>query len=91
MLCVAVAVGTATVPVAQASRPVGVTITGQVTEVRGGDTILLGTKSYRVLPDSQAARALGRIHPGSVVDLVLNGEPGDAASRVILINPHEQP
>jgi hypothetical protein len=91
ILMVALTVGALAAPSAEASRVVDTTVTGRVTEVRGGDTIVLDGKIYRVLAGSPAAQTLSHIHAGQVVELVLNGEPGKDATRVTVIHTHEQP
>jgi len=91
ILLFAIGAGTAAVPSAEASRLVGTMVTGKVTDLRGGDTILIGTKAYRVQPDSPAARMLDQVRVGTVVDLSLNGDAGNSATRVTAIRVHDQP
>ena len=91
ILMLGLAAGALLAPAAEASRMVDTTVTGRVTDVRGGDTIVLDGRSYRVLPGSPAARMLSQVHAGQVVELVLNGEPGKDATRVTVIHTHEHP
>ena len=91
VLMLALTAGALAAPAAEASRMVNTTVTGRVTEVRGGDTIVLDGKSYRVLAGSPAAQTLSHVHAGQIIELVLNGEPGKDATRVTVIHLHEQP
>jgi hypothetical protein len=76
---------------AGASRPVDGQLSGKVTDVRGGDTIYVEGKPYKVQPKSAASKMLGSIRVGTRVDVVLSGAPSDPATRVIGIVPHEKP
>jgi hypothetical protein len=90
-LMLAVAVLALAPPAAEASRVVDTAVTGRVTDVRGFDTIVVEGRSYKVQPDSPAAKVIGRIRAGQIVDLVLTGEPGKDTTRVTVINVHGQP
>ena len=90
-LALAVALGSAGVaPAARASHPVEAVVSGKVTDIRS-DTIYVAGKPYKILPNSAAARELGKVHPGAAVNLVLNGPAGDAATRVIGIVAQPSP
>jgi hypothetical protein len=91
VLLLALTAGALAAPAAEASRPIETTVSGRVTDVRGGDTIVVDGRSFRVLPGSPAARTLAQIHAGQVVELVLSGEPGKDATRVTVISTREQP
>lgn len=90
-LMLALAAAALAPPAAQASHVVDTAVTGRVTDLRGGDTIVVEGRSYRVLADSPAAKILGQIRPGQVVDLVLNGDPAKDSTRVLVISVHGQP
>ncbi len=76
---------------AGASRPVDGQLSGKVTDVRGGDTIYVAGKPYKIQPNSAAAKMLGQIRVGATVDVALSGAPNDPAARVIGIMVHEKP
>jgi hypothetical protein len=72
---------------AQATRPVGGVVAGRVTALPGDYQIVLDGHVYRVRPGSPAAGALGKLAPGTSVEALMDGPPGDSNSRIILVNP----
>jgi hypothetical protein len=90
ILMLALAAGTFAPPAVQASLKIDTTVTGRVTDLRGGDTIFLDGHPYKVLPNSLAARNFSSLRMGQVVELVLNGPPGKDTSRVTAISTREQ-
>ena len=90
-LMLALAAATLSPPPVQASHVIETTVSGRVTDVRGGDTIFVEGRGYRVQPYSPAAKLIGQIRPGQVVDLVLNGDAAKESTRVLVINVRGQP
>ena len=78
-------------PPAQASHVVDTTVTGRVSEVRGSDALVVNGRTFRVLPGSPAAKTIGEVRSGMMVELVLNGDPSKDATRVIVINLQNRP
>jgi hypothetical protein len=71
-----------------ANRVIGVTVTGQITAVHGDSEIVVQGKTYRIKPGSPAYNVLKTLTPGQLVDLLLDGPPGNSASAVIAIAKH---
>ena len=63
-------------------------ITGTVTASPSSGTIEVDHRSYRIQPNSAAAKALGSIYVGENVDIIVDGPPGGAV-EVIIITPHQ--
>jgi hypothetical protein len=76
---------------ADANKVVGTTISGQLSAVSGGDTLVVDGHNYRVQPGSPAAKALRTLEPGTRVELVLDGPATSPASRVIVVNVMAKP
>jgi hypothetical protein len=71
---------------ADANRVVGATISGRLSAVTGGDTLVVDGHNYRVKPGSPAASALRTLEPGTRISLVLDGPAESPASRVVVVN-----
>jgi hypothetical protein len=76
---------------ASANHLVGTTISGRLSGVTGGDTLVLDGHNYRVKPGSPAAKALSTLAPGVRVELVLDGPADKPASRVVVVNVMAKP
>ena len=70
-----------------ATRIAADVVSGSVTSVAGGH-IVIGSKSYNIQLTGPALNQMQQLHVGQVVDLVLNGPPGAAATQVVAIHVH---
>jgi hypothetical protein len=71
---------------ADANHVVGTTISGRLSGVSGGDTLIVDGHNYRVKSGSPAAKALATLAPGVRVELMLDGPADKPASRVVVVN-----
>jgi hypothetical protein len=62
--------------------------TGTITAAPSSGTIEIDHHTYRVRPNSTAAKALVSLYVGEIVDIVTDGPPG-AAVEVIMITQHQ--
>ena len=69
-------------PAALASRTVDPQVVGHVTAVGSNTAIVVDGRRYLVAVNSAAYKALGDVHVGDSVGLVLNGPPANSASHV---------
>jgi hypothetical protein len=76
---------------ADANHVVGTTISGRLSGIAGGDTLVVDGHNYRVKPGSPAAKALQTLAPGVRVELVMDGPAGNPASRVVVVNVQAKP
>jgi hypothetical protein len=72
-----------------ANRVIGVTVTGQITAVHGDSAIVVQGTTYRIKPGSPAYNVLKTLTPGQLVDLLLDGPPGNSATSVVAIATHQ--
>ena len=70
------------------TRALGALITGEVTATPLGGTIEVDHRSYHVMPNSAAEKALGNFYAGLTVDIVLDGPATSATSQVVAIARH---
>ena len=78
----------AVVQPATAARPL-VTVSGHITAIFGRDRLDVEGRAYKVQDGSPAADSLRQFSIGQVVDVSLDGELSDPASRVVLIRLHQ--
>ncbi len=71
---------------ADASRPLGGSVTGSVTAV-SGTSITVNGVTYGVLANSPAVAEVSQVQPGQRVTLQLNGPAGAASAQVVTIQP----
>lgn len=84
----AAALGLSLLPgIGWSTRAYAPAITGTVTASPSSGTIEVDHRSYRIQPNSAAAKALGAIYVGENVDMIVDGPPGGAV-EVIIITPH---
>jgi hypothetical protein len=76
---------------ADATHVVGTTISGRLSGVTGGDTLVVDGHNYRVKPGSPAAKTLSTLAPGVRVELTLDGPADKPASRVVVVNVMANP
>jgi hypothetical protein len=69
------------------SRALAPAVTGTVTATPSSGTIEVDHRSYHVKPNSAAAKVLGTVHTGDVVDMVVDGP--STSPEVISIMPHQ--
>ena len=71
-----------------ASRPVGTTVTGELTATPGTLLVEVAHHPYRVKANTPAAKALHNFFLGQTVDLVLDVPAQNAEPEVVSISPH---
>jgi hypothetical protein len=76
---------------AQANQIPGVLISGHITSITGSEWIKIDGKNYRIKSGSPAAAAVGKLTPGQMVDIQLNGPANTSMSEVINVLTHSGP
>ena len=71
-----------------ASRPVGATVTGEITATPGTLQVEVAHHAYHVKADTPAAKALRNFYLGQTVDLVFDVPAQNAEPEVVSISPH---
>jgi hypothetical protein len=76
---------------ALANQMAGTQITGHITAISGSEWIKIDAQNLRIRSGSQAAKAVQKMAPGQMVDVVLTGPPTAAASEVFSVTLHSGP